>query len=297
MQNNLEYLGIADIVVGDKRREIDVTKIKSLADSIAAIGLQHPISVRKVGGAYHLVAGRNRLEACRSLGHLSIDSTVVDMDDLEARLWELSENLDRAELNVVDRSNQLKEWISLSEERFGQRGQVSKGGRGKTGGEAAACRDRGITRQTARRAKAIAGIDPEALEVARELGLDDDQSRLLEVAREKPEKQVEKVKQLSVAKTQKKAKKRKRAAVTAQDQLPEPVEEIWPRVRNVINAIIGFPPVPECISDIRANDQAGLVDRHGLAAQDWLNLLMDRWTRGEEPPPSAAAAGGDNETP
>jgi ParB-like chromosome segregation protein Spo0J len=295
-QNDSAYLSIAEIVVSEDRREIDADTVKSIAGSIATIGLQYPITVRNVGGVYHLVAGRHRLEACRSLGHLSIDCTVVDMDDIDARLWEISENLDRADLNKLDRGILLAKWIKLIEEKHVQVGQVSAGGRGKAGGEAAACRDLGVTRQTARRAKRIASISPEAMKFARELGLENDQSKLLDVAREKPEEQVEKVKQLSRAKTQKPAKKRKRAAVKQPDQLPEPIAEIWPRLRDVINALIGFPPVSECISVIRSEDEAGLVDRHGLAANDWLQQLMDSWTRGEEPTPSTAA-GGDNETP
>jgi hypothetical protein len=43
-RNGFEYVDIAKIVIGETRREIDLDKVKSLAESIAAIGLQHPIS-------------------------------------------------------------------------------------------------------------------------------------------------------------------------------------------------------------------------------------------------------------
>jgi hypothetical protein len=79
-----------------------------------------------------------------------------------------------------------------------------------------AARDLGLDRNEVQRAKKIADIAPEAKEAAREAGLDDNQSALLEVAKEKePEQQVAKVEEIATK------KKRSRGAA-AQEQIAPP---------------------------------------------------------------------------
>jgi hypothetical protein len=100
-------------------------------------------------------------------------------------LYQLSRVDDRAELSVGERADQIAEWIRLTAgvQEPAQLGQVSRGGRGNTGGINAAARQLpGVTRQEAQRAVRIAGIEPEAREAARDAGLDDNQSALLRIA-------------------------------------------------------------------------------------------------------------------
>jgi hypothetical protein len=73
-----------------------------------------------------------------------------------------------------------------------------QGGRPE-GGIRAAERDLGIEHTEAVRAVKIASITPEAKEAAREAGIDDNQSKLLKVAAEAPERQVETVHKLAGA--------------------------------------------------------------------------------------------------
>ena len=47
---------------------------------------------------------------------------IVAFDDVEARLWTISENLHRNELTVTQRAEQIAEWIRLTE---GKREEVS----------------------------------------------------------------------------------------------------------------------------------------------------------------------------
>jgi hypothetical protein len=106
-------------------------------------------------------------------------STIVSMTNAEARMWEIAENLHRAELTVLKRKEQIAEWIEL---KRAQVGQVS-GGRGNKGGISAAAEQLGVTRQEAQRSVRIASIKPEAKEAARDAGIDDNQSKLLEIAK------------------------------------------------------------------------------------------------------------------
>jgi ParB-like chromosome segregation protein Spo0J len=52
------------------------------------------------------VAGRHRLEATRSIGASHIAAIVRDCSELDAELWEIDENLCRAELSPSDRARQ-----------------------------------------------------------------------------------------------------------------------------------------------------------------------------------------------
>jgi ParB family transcriptional regulator, chromosome partitioning protein len=113
-------INLLDINVPETHREANPEKVKRLAEGIERVGLQHPITVRRVvdRGAYwktELVSGRHRLEAVRLLGHRSILAMVIEADDTKARLLEISENLHRNDLTALERLDQVAEWIRLTE--------------------------------------------------------------------------------------------------------------------------------------------------------------------------------------
>jgi len=68
-----ELRAIADITVG-KRHRRDLGDIETLAKSIAATGLLHPITVDATS---NLLAGARRLAACKQLGWSEIPVRVV----------------------------------------------------------------------------------------------------------------------------------------------------------------------------------------------------------------------------
>lgn len=172
-----------DIVVGERLRPLDPAQVNRLVDSVREIGLRHPVSVRIIDGDAHLIAGFHRIEACRRAGLPFVECAIFDGDERDARLWEIAENLHRAELTPLERSEHIAAWLRLTEERevFGQVAQKPKGGRPE-GGLSAATRELGIERTDARRAVKIDSLPEEAKEVAREVGLDRNQSALLKAA-------------------------------------------------------------------------------------------------------------------
>ena len=105
---------------------------------------------------------------------------------VDAELWEIAENLHRAELTALERSEQVARWIELTavKQKLAQPEPVSKGGRGNEGGVRAAARDLGIEKEDARRATKVAALSDEAKQAAREAGLDDNRSALLQAARQ-----------------------------------------------------------------------------------------------------------------
>jgi ParB/RepB/Spo0J family partition protein len=121
----IKSIPIASIFPGPNRRLRQVTheKVQALADSIREIGLRTPISLREVscegvpmpyslnGNTYHVVAGEHRLEARKDLGWVEIPAFIIEGDEDEAtcRVWEIDENLVRADLTVTERDEHLKE--------------------------------------------------------------------------------------------------------------------------------------------------------------------------------------------
>ena len=98
-------------------RPTHAAKVSELVTSIRMLGLQSAPTVVERNGRYMLVSGCHRVEAMRVIGKDPIPVRIADFDEIEARLWTISENLHRNELSVVERANQVAEWVKLSEER------------------------------------------------------------------------------------------------------------------------------------------------------------------------------------
>ena len=76
---------------------------EQLCDSIRAHGLIEPIAVRETARGYALVAGAQRLAACRRLGWRTVPAQVLGLcDACEALLVSLCENLHRRALHYLD---------------------------------------------------------------------------------------------------------------------------------------------------------------------------------------------------
>ncbi len=105
----LQRLPIDAVQVTDRLRQFNEAQVEALMGSITELGLLTPISVyRHPDGAIEIVAGVHRLEACRRLGWAEIDAFVVaHMADWDRQLWEIDENLMRAELSEGERGEHL----------------------------------------------------------------------------------------------------------------------------------------------------------------------------------------------
>jgi ParB family chromosome partitioning protein len=84
--------------------------VQGLADSMEEVGLLAPVLVRQVGDAYELVAGRRRFEAARKNGYKSIPAVVLSTD-LSVRQVQLVENLQREDLNPIDKAHAVQAFI------------------------------------------------------------------------------------------------------------------------------------------------------------------------------------------
>ena len=84
------------------RREFDPQELAELEASIKASGLLQPVTVRKKGELYELIAGERRLRAVTNLGWKDIPALVKDFDDQTLLILALVENLQRADLNPIE---------------------------------------------------------------------------------------------------------------------------------------------------------------------------------------------------
>jgi ParB family transcriptional regulator, chromosome partitioning protein len=114
------------IEVSAGRRAIDPDVVNRLAKSIAVVGLQHPIAVRRRDGAFVLVAGAHRLAAFRKLEMERIPANVVDLNTLEAELLEIDENLARNELSPAERTAAIARRKMVYEEVYTQHVDTAK---------------------------------------------------------------------------------------------------------------------------------------------------------------------------
>src|SRR5216684_5945394 len=85
-------MNIEQIHIGFRYRK-DLGDLRTLAQSIADVGLLHPVVVTPEG---RLIAGQRRLEACRLLGWTEVPVTIVDL--LQAARGEAHENFVRKDL-------------------------------------------------------------------------------------------------------------------------------------------------------------------------------------------------------
>ena len=94
--------------------------LEELADSIRQHGILQPLSVRRVGGGYELIAGERRLRAAQLAGLTEIPCIVMNMDDKESGMAAMVENLQRQDLDFVEEArgiSRLMELWNMSQEQ------------------------------------------------------------------------------------------------------------------------------------------------------------------------------------
>lgn len=198
---------VNSIHIGDRARPIDEDHALAIAASMAERGLINPITVRATPAAnrgktpYTLVAGGHRHRGAQLNQWQEIDAIVVEVDAVEAQMVEISENLYRNELNPLDRALFVLKFRELWEE---QHGKIERGGNRKSkphdaglifspGREVAkAVQERlGFDSDKYERAVRIGrNLRPELRQAVRGTPAENDQSKLLKLAKMEPETQL-----------------------------------------------------------------------------------------------------------
>lgn len=197
---------LAAIRIGERARPVNEESAQVIAASIAERGLINPITVRSTPAANHgetpytLVAGGHRLRAAQINGQSEIEAIVVKADATEAQLLEISENLYRNELSMLDRALFVLKFREMWEEK---NGKIGRGGdrRSKgnnyplifTGGRelSAQVQDRfGFGCETFKLVNRIGqNLHPSLRDAVRGTDAEDDQKLLLKLAKLPPSEQ------------------------------------------------------------------------------------------------------------
>src|SRR5947209_1496497 len=93
------------------RRSFDDEDLSSLSESIRMHGVLQPIVVRQVGDRFQIVAGERRLRAAQAAGHGDIPVRVVDFNDQQVLEAALVENIQRSDLNPIEKAQGFQEYL------------------------------------------------------------------------------------------------------------------------------------------------------------------------------------------
>jgi ParB family chromosome partitioning protein len=94
------------------RKTFDDDELAALSDSIRTHGVLQPLVVRQVGERFQLIAGERRLRAARAAGMEAVPVTVVDFNDQQVLEAALVENIQRSDLNPIEKAHGFKDYLT-----------------------------------------------------------------------------------------------------------------------------------------------------------------------------------------
>jgi ParB family chromosome partitioning protein len=106
------------------RKRFDDDELKQLADSIRVHGVLQPLVVRQAGEQFQLIAGERRLRAAHLAGLADVPVHLVGFDDQQVYEAALVENIQRSDLNAIEKAQGFKEYLErygLTHEELGRR--------------------------------------------------------------------------------------------------------------------------------------------------------------------------------
>lgn len=124
----LKSIATAALRSGDLSPRCDPARdesLEKLVESIASVGIIEPVVVRESKpGVYTVIAGERRVKAAKLLGLADVPCVVRKASDAEAMTISLTENLQRSDLDPIEKALGLKRLIEefgLTQEEIGRR--------------------------------------------------------------------------------------------------------------------------------------------------------------------------------
>lgn len=96
------------------RKHFGEKALEELADSIRQHGILQPLSVRRMGTVYELIAGERRLRAAVQAGLPEVPCILMQMDEKDQGLTALVENLQRQDLNYLEEAEGIRQVMESS---------------------------------------------------------------------------------------------------------------------------------------------------------------------------------------
>ncbi len=95
------------------RQVFEEERMAELAESIRQHGILQPLSIRRVGAGYELIAGERRLRAAIAVGLPEVPCIVMQMDDQESGMAAMVENLQRQDLDFIEEARGISRLMEL----------------------------------------------------------------------------------------------------------------------------------------------------------------------------------------
>lgn len=104
MHNQVVYVQLDKIIPNayQPRKYFDREALEELSLSIKEYGVIQPITIRRIGSVFEIVAGERRWRASKLAGLEKIPCAIVDITDAESAEIALLENLQREDLNFIE---------------------------------------------------------------------------------------------------------------------------------------------------------------------------------------------------
>ena len=96
------------------RRSFDEAALAELAESIRENGVITPVTLRKTGETYQIIAGERRWRAARMAGLTELPALVLDVSEGDAYAMAMVENLQREDLNPMEEAEGYQVLMNLS---------------------------------------------------------------------------------------------------------------------------------------------------------------------------------------
>lgn len=103
------------------RTDFDDDKILELSQSIKALGIIQPLTLRKVGDTYEIISGERRYRASKLADLTQVPAYITEADDVKMLQMALVENIQREDLNSIEVAltyNRLIEECHLTQEQL-----------------------------------------------------------------------------------------------------------------------------------------------------------------------------------
>jgi ParB family chromosome partitioning protein len=111
------------------RREFGQAEISSLAESLKEHDLLQPVLVRRHGSKWQLISGERRLRAAIEAGWTKIPARVKDADDRLVAELAIVENLQRKDLNPIEKALSFQRYLrehGSTQEELGNRLKIDR---------------------------------------------------------------------------------------------------------------------------------------------------------------------------
>ena len=129
MSKEILKINVNDIIPNtyQPRRFFDEVALIELSQSIKEHGIIQPLTVRRRGDIYELVAGERRLRAAKLASLGEVPCTLVDITDTQSAQIALLENLQREDLNYIEEAEAY--YNLMNDHNFTQEEIASKMGK------------------------------------------------------------------------------------------------------------------------------------------------------------------------